>query len=54
MSGPPTLRKSTFANIDARMRCPTADCWGDLLLMPPYIRRWYTGLFMGTRGADED
>jgi hypothetical protein len=30
----PTLPKSAFANIDARTRCPTADCWGDLLLIP--------------------
>ncbi len=33
MSGP-RLAKSDFANIDARVRCPTDDCWGDLLLMP--------------------
>lgn len=30
----PTLRKQDFANIDARVRCPTEDCWGELLLMP--------------------
>ncbi|MFN8123342.1 MAG: hypothetical protein U0237_13020 [Thermoleophilia bacterium] len=30
----PTLRKTDFANIDARVRCPTEDCWGELLLMP--------------------
>ncbi len=34
MSDQPTLRKSAFANIDARLRCPTPDCWGDLLLIP--------------------
>ncbi|MGD9570428.1 MAG: hypothetical protein AB7V62_00910 [Thermoleophilia bacterium] len=34
MSDTPTLRKSAFANIDARLRCPTPDCWGDLLLIP--------------------
>jgi hypothetical protein len=28
------LQKSAFANIDARTRCPTPDCWGDLLLIP--------------------
>ncbi|MGD9696382.1 MAG: hypothetical protein AB7V42_12080 [Thermoleophilia bacterium] len=28
------LRKSDFANIDGRRRCPTEDCWGDLLLIP--------------------
>jgi hypothetical protein len=28
------LRKSDFANVDARVRCLTPDCWGDLLLMP--------------------
>ena len=28
------LKKSEFANIDARVRCPTPDCWGDLVLMP--------------------
>lgn len=31
---PPRLAKSDFANIDARVRCPTEDCWGDLLLFP--------------------
>ncbi|HET6692145.1 MAG TPA: hypothetical protein VFG74_14910 [Miltoncostaeaceae bacterium] len=34
MSGQATLPKSAFANIDARMRCPTPDCWGDLMLIP--------------------
>jgi hypothetical protein len=34
MSGPTTLPKSAFANIDGRMRCPTPDCWGDLMLIP--------------------
>lgn len=33
MSGAP-LRKSDFANPDARVRCPTPDCWGDLVLFP--------------------
>lgn len=33
-SAPATLPKSRFANIDARVRCPTADCWGDLMLLP--------------------
>lgn len=28
------LAKSAFANVDARVRCPTEDCWGDLLLIP--------------------
>lgn len=28
------LPKSAFANIDGRTRCPTPDCWGDLVLMP--------------------
>lgn len=28
------LRKSDFANPDARTRCLTPDCWGDLLLFP--------------------
>ena len=30
----PALRKSDFVNPDARVRCPTADCWGDLVLFP--------------------
>ncbi len=30
----PTLRKSDFENPDARVRCPTEDCWGDLVLFP--------------------
>lgn len=34
MSETQTLRKSAFANVDARVRCPTSDCWGDLLLIP--------------------
>ncbi|MEW6582899.1 MAG: hypothetical protein AB1416_09080 [Actinomycetota bacterium] len=33
MPGPP-LKKSDFANVDARVRCVTPDCWGDLLLLP--------------------
>ena len=42
MSDPePQLRKSDFANIDGRLRCPTTDCWGDLMLIP-------------TGGEDED
>jgi hypothetical protein len=28
------LRKSEFVNPDARVRCPTEDCWGDLVLFP--------------------
>lgn len=28
------LRKSDFANPDARVRCLTPDCWGDLVLFP--------------------
>ena len=31
---PPELRSSDFANVDARVRCPTDDCWGDLMLIP--------------------
>ena len=31
---PERLKKSAFANIDGRLRCPTDDCWGDLLLFP--------------------
>ncbi len=34
MAAPDALRKSDFANIDARVRCPADDCLGDLLLMP--------------------
>lgn len=30
----PRLPKSAFANVDARVRCPTDDCWGDLVLFP--------------------
>lgn len=30
----PSLPKSAFANIDGRARCPTPDCWGDLMLFP--------------------
>ena len=29
-----SIPKSAFANIDARLRCLTDDCWGDLLLFP--------------------
>jgi hypothetical protein len=28
------ISKRAFANVDARTRCPTPDCWGDLLLIP--------------------
>ncbi|MCU0306232.1 MAG: hypothetical protein MUE51_00395 [Thermoleophilia bacterium] len=28
------IPKSAFANPDGRVRCPTPDCWGDLLLFP--------------------
>jgi len=28
------LKKSDFANVDARVRCPTPDCFGELLLFP--------------------
>lgn len=28
------IPKSQFANPDARVRCPTEDCLGDLVLMP--------------------
>jgi len=31
---PEPIPKSRFANVDARVRCPTPDCWGDLLLFP--------------------
>jgi len=41
VTGPPSIPKSSFANIDGRIRCPTEDCWGDLLLIP-------------TGGSDED
>jgi len=35
MSGPrQSIPKSAFANADARIRCITAECWGDLMLMP--------------------
>jgi hypothetical protein len=30
----PRLPKSAFVNVDARTRCITPDCWGDLLLIP--------------------
>jgi hypothetical protein len=33
-ASPPTLAKSDFANLDGRVRCPTPDCWGDLVMMP--------------------
>ena len=29
-----TIPKSAFANPDARVRCPSEDCLGDLVLMP--------------------
>ncbi len=28
------VTKSMFVNPDARVRCPTPDCWGDLVLFP--------------------
>lgn len=33
-----SVRKSAFANADARTRCPTDDCWGDLLLFPTGVQ----------------
>jgi hypothetical protein len=30
----PRIPKSDFANVDGRTRCPTPDCWGDLVLIP--------------------
>jgi hypothetical protein len=32
------IAKSAFANADGRVRCPTPDCWGDLLLFPTGAR----------------
>jgi hypothetical protein len=29
-----SIPKSAFANADGRARCPTPDCWGDLILFP--------------------
>lgn len=29
-----TIAKSAFVNPDARVRCLTPDCWGDLVLFP--------------------
>ncbi|MFN8111193.1 MAG: hypothetical protein U0Y82_15340 [Thermoleophilia bacterium] len=34
----PRISKSEFANIDARVRCRTPDCWGELLLMPTGVQ----------------
>jgi hypothetical protein len=34
----PSIAKSAFANADGRVRCPTPDCWGDLLLFPTGTR----------------
>jgi len=31
---PASIPKSAFANPDGRVRCPTTDCWGDLILFP--------------------
>ena len=28
------IPKSAFVNPDARVRCPTPECWGDLVLFP--------------------
>ncbi len=42
-----------FENDSERFAGLASGSMGDLLLMPPYVRRWYTGLFQGTRGAVE-
>lgn len=34
----PSIAKSAFANADGRVRCPTPECWGDLLLFPTGAR----------------
>jgi hypothetical protein len=31
---PAPIPKSAFANPDGRVRCPTPECWGDLVLFP--------------------
>ncbi|MSO43932.1 MAG: hypothetical protein EXQ74_01265 [Thermoleophilia bacterium] len=31
---PELIPKSEFVNLDARVRCPTPDCLGDLVLFP--------------------
>ncbi|MBM3664519.1 MAG: hypothetical protein FJW92_01825 [Actinobacteria bacterium] len=31
---PETIPKSKFVNPDARVRCLTPECWGDLVLFP--------------------
>ena len=43
-----------FENDSERFAGLASGSMGDLLLMPPYIRRWYTGLFLGTRGAVDE
>lgn len=42
-----------FENDSERFAGLASGSMGDLLLMPPYVRQWYTGLFQGTRGATE-
>ncbi|MCB0872114.1 MAG: hypothetical protein H6531_00315 [Actinobacteria bacterium] len=32
------ISKREFANIDARVRCLTDDCWGELMLMPTGVQ----------------
>lgn len=42
-----------FENDSERFAGLASGSMGDLLLMPSYLRRWYTGLFEGTRGVTE-
>jgi hypothetical protein len=42
-----------FDNDSERFAGLASGCMGDLLMLPPHLRRWYTGLFEGTRGATE-
>jgi hypothetical protein len=48
---PETGFPGMFENDSERFAGLASGCMGDLLMLPPAIRRWYTGLFEGTRGA---
>jgi hypothetical protein len=46
---PQTGFPGMFENDSERFAGLASGCMGDLQLLPPYLRRWYEGLFLGIR-----
>jgi hypothetical protein len=45
--------RGMFENDSERFAGLASGSMGDLSMMPPHLRRWYTGLFQGTAGGTE-